>query len=77
MQYSRGQNPNSIKALKEKGRHEGRPKAEVVYGEPKKRRTLSVTQSGWEQSLAKIKQMGYGSVSEFLEEWGREDSAIA
>ena len=46
MQYSRGQNPNSIKALKEKGRHEGRPKAEVVYGEPKKRRTLSVTQSG-------------------------------
>lgn len=66
--YSKGLHPNSLDNLM----HEGRPKAKDVYGEIKKRRTLSVTDTGWQNASSKIKQMGYGSVSEFLEEWGRD-----
>lgn len=67
--YGVGQNPNSLANL----RHDGRPTATEVYGEPKKKRTLSVTESGWQASAQKIKKMGYSSVSEFLEEFGREE----
>lgn len=67
-EYPVGKNPNSLGNLI----HEGRPSAEDIYGEPKKKRTLSVTESGWQASAKKIKELGYSSVSEFLEEYGRE-----
>lgn len=68
MQYKRGHNPKSQENLI----HQGRPNSKDVYGEPKIKRTLSVTQTGWNLASSKIKQLGYKSVSEFLEEWGRE-----
>jgi len=65
--YAPGKNPRSIANLI----HEGRPSSEEVYGEPKKKRTLSVTESGWEnvQELAKVS--GCSSVSDLLERLAR------
>lgn len=60
--------PNSLKNLT----HNGRP---LAYGEPKKSRRLSVTETGWSsiQSVA----VGLGiSVSEFLEQVGRGKLAV-
>ena len=62
-----GKNPNSLKNLI----HEGRPSSEQVYGEPKKQRTLTVTDSGWQGAVAAIKAAGYSSISEYLEKIGR------
>lgn len=67
-QDTRGMHPNSLGNL----RHDGRPSAEDVYGEPKRRRNISVTETGWEKASAKARALGYNSVSQFLEEWGRE-----
>lgn len=66
---TRGTHPNSIGNL----RHDGRPSSEDVYGEPKRRRNISVTETGWEKASAKAKSLGYNSVSQFLEEWGRQN----
>ena len=62
-----GKNPNSLKNLI----HEGRPSSEQVYGEPKKQRTLTVTDSGWQGAIAAIKAAGYSSISDYLEKIGR------
>ena len=59
----RGTHKNSLKNLT----HEGRP---LEYAEPKKTRSLSVTESGWMGAKTLINSMGM-SVSEFLEELGR------
>lgn len=57
-------NPNSLKNLI----HEGRPPA---FDEPKQRRYLSVTETGWSGSQAAVKALGYSGVSELLENLGR------
>ncbi len=65
--YAPGKNPRSMANLI----HEGRPSSEEIYGEPKKKRTLSVTESGWEnvQEIAKVS--GCSSVSDLLERLAR------
>lgn len=68
-----GKNPNSLKNLI----HEGRPSSEQVYGEPKKQRTLTVTDSGWEGAAAAIKAAGYSSISDYLEKIGRGQEIIS
>lgn len=57
-------NPRSLENLK----HEGRPPA---FEEEKKRRTLTVTDSGWEGAVAVAKGLGCRGVSELLELIGR------
>lgn len=68
-----GKNPNSLKNLI----HEGRPSSEQVYGEPKKQRTLTVTDSGWQGAVAAIKAAGYSSISEYLEKIGRGQEMLS
>jgi hypothetical protein len=63
----RGQHPNSQKNLT----HEGRPSSEEIYGEPKRNRTVTVTESGWDGVKEFVKAAGYKSPSEFLELLGR------
>ena len=63
-------NPKSLENLT----HEGRPQA---YEEPKKRRYLSVTESGWTGAQEAIEAAGCkGGVSEFLERLGRGEFTI-
>lgn len=66
-EYSSGKNPKSLENLI----HEGRPSGEQVYGEPKKKRTLTVTESGWQGLIKASKADGCTSVSEYLEKIGR------
>lgn len=64
-------NPKSLENLI----HEGRPQA---FEEPKKRRYLSVTETGWEGAQGAIASAGCkGGVSEFLERLGRGEFVIA
>lgn len=65
--YAPGKNPESIKNLI----HEGRPSGEDLYGEPKKKRTLTITESGWQGITGAAKEAGCRSVSEYLEMLGR------
>jgi hypothetical protein len=60
---TRGTHPNSLQNLT----HDGRP---LEYGEPKKTRRLSVTETGWDSAQKLIRSMGM-SVSEFVEQLGR------
>jgi hypothetical protein len=63
-------NPKSLENLI----HEGRPQA---FEEQKKRRYLSVTDSGWIGSQNAVKAAGCkGGVSEFLERLGRGEFTI-
>jgi hypothetical protein len=57
-------NPRSLENL----RHEGRPPA---FEEEKKRRTLTVTDSGWDGAVAVAKGLECRGVSELLELIGR------
>lgn len=57
-------NPRSLENLK----HEGRPPA---FEEEKKRRTLTVTDSGWEGAMAVAKGLDCRGVSELIELIGR------
>lgn len=66
-EYPAGKNPKSLANLN----REGRPSGEEVYGEPKKKRTLTVTQGGWEGVVRAAKAAGCNSVSEYLERLGR------
>lgn len=68
-----GKNPNSLKNLI----HEGRPSSEQVYGQPKKQRTLTVTDAGWQGAVAVIKAAGYSSISEYLEKIGRGQEILS
>lgn len=65
---SRGQHQNSLANL------QPRPK---IYDEEKKRRTLTVTESGWEGSIEVIEALGCSSVSEFLERLGRGEVKVS
>ena len=70
--YSKGKHPNSLANLKPgKG---GRPKG--FKGVEKKRRSLTVSDDGWEGILPVIKQVGCNSVSDFLEKLGRGEVEI-
>ena len=55
--------PNSLANLS------GRPQA--YLDEKKKRRNLTVTDTGWEGAQAMVRKAGCASVSEFLEKLGR------
>lgn len=66
--YTHGKHPNTLANLI----HEGRPTSEELYGEPKKKRTLTVTESGWQGLVEASKATGCSSVSEFLELIGRK-----
>ncbi len=55
--------PNSLANLT------GRPRA--YLNEKKKRRSLSITDTGWEGAQPIIRQAGCSSVSEFIEKLGR------
>ena len=63
--YTRGQHPHSRANL---ALSEGRPR---LYSEQKKNRTVSLTQQGWENLKLLAKNLGYSSVSDFLEKVGR------
>lgn len=65
---AKGSHPNSLKNLT----HEGRP---LTYGEPKKSRRLSVTETGWNNVQSVADGLGI-SVSEFLEQLGRGKLAV-
>ncbi len=66
MSYTgRGKNPNSIKNLK----HEGRP---MLVGEPKKVRSIAVSDTGWQMFKLVADEMGL-SMSETIERLGRGD----
>jgi hypothetical protein len=67
--YSVGKNPESLKNLN----RDGRPSGEEIYGEPKKKRTLTVTESGWQGAVKAVRALGYSSVSEYLERFGRQE----
>jgi hypothetical protein len=67
----RKMHPKSLENLT----HEGRPQA---FEEPKQRRYLSVTASGWEGAQQVAKAAGCrGGVSEFLERLGRGEFEVA
>ncbi len=70
--YPIGKNPKSLQNLI----REGRPSGEVVFGEPKKKRTLTVTETGWKGANVTIKAAGYSSVSEYLERLGRGEEML-
>lgn len=70
-EYPVGKNPRSLENLI----HEGRPSGENMYGEPKKKRTLTVTESGWQGVVKVAKAAGCSSVSEYLEQLGRGEIA--
>ncbi len=55
--------PNSLANLT------GRPRAYI--NEQKKRRSLSITDTGWEGAQPIVRQAGCSSVSEFIEKLGR------
>jgi hypothetical protein len=57
-------NPKSLENL----RHEGRPPA---FEEEKKRRTLTVTDSGWEGTMSVAKTLDCRGISELIELIGR------
>lgn len=57
-------NPKSLKNLNRKGKKK-------AYDEDKKQRYLSVTETGWEGTVAITKEFGCSSVSELIEKIGR------
>ena len=62
-----GTHPNSLKNLI----HVGRPSSEDTYGEPKTRRSLTLTETGAKGAKKIAKDAGYSSLSELIEYIGR------
>ncbi|WP_013335051.1 hypothetical protein [Gloeothece verrucosa] len=62
----RGSHPNSLANLK----HEGRP---LAQDEPKKNRTITVTDLGWNGARALALSLGLSSFSELVEKLGRKE----
>lgn len=62
-------NPKSLENLI----HEGRPPA---FDEDKKRRTLTVTESGWEGAMAVAKSLECRGISEMIELIGRGQLSV-
>ena len=65
--YARGENPNSLANLKPG--YGTKPRG--FNSEEKKRRNLSVTETGWKGTQLTAREYGCKSVSEFLEKLGR------
>ena len=70
-QYTRGKHPHSQENL---ALSEGRP---CLYSSPKKKRNISMTEEGWEDLKILAKNLGYPSVSEFLEKISRGQVKIS
>lgn len=66
---NRGQHPNSIANLV----HDGRPQN---WGEPKKKRNISITETGWTGMKEVAQSLGL-SISELIERIGRDDLILA
>ena len=62
-------NPKSLENLK----HEGRP---LAFAEEKKRRTLTVTESGWNGAMAVAKTVHCRGISELIELIGRGELVV-
>ena len=62
-------NPRSLENLRKDGRTPD-------YDEPKKKRELTVTDTGWDSAKQVIKAAGFTSVSQFLEELGRGNVSL-
>ena len=69
--YSPGEHPKSRANLTY---HEGRP---LIFGKPKKKHGITVTDEGWEGVKDVVKELGCKSVSEFLEKVGRKQVKIS
>lgn len=63
-------NPKSLENLI----HEGRPPA---FDEEKKRRTLTITESGWEGAMSVAKSLDCRGISEMIELIGRGQLLVA
>lgn len=62
-------NPKSLENLK----HEGRP---LAFDEEKHRRTLTVTESGWNGAMAVAKALDCRGISELIELIGRGELRV-
>jgi len=69
--YSVGKHPNTLANL---NYHGGRP---LEYGQEKKRRTLTVTDSGWENIQLIAKTSCCNSVSDLLEKLARGQISLS
>jgi hypothetical protein len=69
--YKLGEHPHSKANLTY---HEGRPR---LYSEPKKNRTLCLTEQGWGELKLLAKELGYSSVSDFVEKIARRQVKIS
>ena len=67
IKYPPGKNPNSLKNLQ--AGYGAKPRG--FDSEEKKRRSLTVTDTGWEGMKLVIAEYGCKSVSEFMEKVGR------
>ncbi|GAB4551289.1 MAG: hypothetical protein Tsb0014_45580 [Pleurocapsa sp.] len=66
---TRGKHPNSLKNLQLGGN-------KIKYDQPKKQRSVSLTDEGWSKCRAEIKSALGITVSEFLEQIGRGEIKI-
>ncbi|MGR3280140.1 hypothetical protein ACSYAD_34375 [Acaryochloris marina NIES-2412] len=66
----RAMHPNSLDNLI----HEGRP---TVFDEPKKRRYLTITETGWEGSQEIAQSTHCSGISDLLEKIGRGDLVVS
>ncbi len=71
--YARGKHPNSLASLK-KSSHSGRP---CQFNAPKKTRSITMTDEGWEGVKLAAKENGFKTLSEFLERVGRGEVKIS
>ncbi len=69
--YTRGEHPHSKANL---SFSEGRP---CLYSEPKKNRTVCLTQRGWDELKLLARNLGYSSVSDFMEKVARGQIKIS
>ncbi len=65
----RGKHPNSLENLKKRGN-------KAKYNQPKRQRSVSLTDEGWSLCKNEIKTALGLSVSEFLEQIGRGEIKI-
>jgi hypothetical protein len=66
--YPQGQNPESLKNLHPRDK---------IYGEDKRDRRLTVTETGWLGCKGLAHDLGLSGVSELLEKLGRKELEIS
>ena len=66
--YPRGKHPNTLASLKKNHYHGGRP---YEFTSPKKTRSVTVTEEGWENLKILAQKTGCKGISEFLEKVSR------